>query len=383
VSGAGPAARRLLCLLGSLGVLSSCESYEPRQPPVRPGKVGRQALGLEDASRRSWDQSGPRPLATVVWYPAEGSAREEEWLIGPPWRPLFRAGWSALDAPLLPGPDPLPLLLLSHGTGGAAPQLAWLAEHFACRGFLVAAVNHHGNTAAEEKLTPQGFYLWWERAVDLTRVLDALLADPRWGPRIDRGRIGAAGFSLGGFTVLALAGAETSLSAFEAFCTGPQADTSCQAPPEFPDLLEEVERIQHTDPLVVESLRRHGESYRDSRVRATYAIAPALGMAFTEVSLRAISVPVRIASGDADEIVPPETNGRRVASLIPGASFETVSGGVSHYTFLAECTPQGQRLLPICRDGQGVDRGAVHRQVAEDALAFFAKVFAASQEASR
>ena len=52
----------------------------------------------------------------------------------------------------------------------------------------------------------QGFTLGWERAVDLSKVLDGMLADPEFGPRIDPHRVGAAGFSYGGYTVLELAG---------------------------------------------------------------------------------------------------------------------------------------------------------------------------------
>lgn len=37
------------------------------------------------------------------------------------------------------------------------------------RGYVVAAVNHHGNTSREPYL-PHGFLLWWERAKDLTAV---------------------------------------------------------------------------------------------------------------------------------------------------------------------------------------------------------------------
>ena len=84
--------------------------------------------------------------------------------------------------------------------------MMWLGHYLAARGYIVAAVNHHGNTAAEKQRAAQGFLLYWERAKDLTVVLDKLFADPFFGPRIDRDRIGAAGFSLGGYTVISVAG---------------------------------------------------------------------------------------------------------------------------------------------------------------------------------
>src|SRR5690606_22605903 len=132
------------------------------------------------------------------------------------------------DADVSAAGDRLPLIVLSHGTGGAALTLMWLGQHLAANGFVVAAVNHHGNTAIEERHTAQGFVLWWERAADLSAVIDHMLVDEALGPRIDAGRIGAAGFSLGGYTVLSLAGGITDLEAYEAFCSGPSRDFTCE-----------------------------------------------------------------------------------------------------------------------------------------------------------
>jgi len=87
----------------------------------------------------------------------------------------------------------------------------WLASFLAAQGYVLAGVNHHGNTALES-YTVQGFVCAWERAMDLTAVLDQLLQDPFFASRIDPRRIGAAGFSLGGYTVLALAGGRIDLT---------------------------------------------------------------------------------------------------------------------------------------------------------------------------
>jgi len=97
-------------------------------------------------------------------------------------------------------------VLLSHGTGGSAVQMAWLGMELARHGYIAVAVNHPGNNATEP-YTAEGFALWWERATDLSEVLDGMLADATFGARIDARRVGAAGFSMGGYTVLELAGA--------------------------------------------------------------------------------------------------------------------------------------------------------------------------------
>jgi predicted dienelactone hydrolase len=52
----------------------------------------------------------------------------------------------------------------------------WLGDFLAQHGYIVAAVNHHGNTAAGDQILAQGFALVWERPEDLTAVLTKLLA---------------------------------------------------------------------------------------------------------------------------------------------------------------------------------------------------------------
>ena len=71
-------------------------------------------------------------------------------------------------------------------------------------GYVAAAVNHPGNNPIDG-YTVAGFTLWWERARDLSAVIDGMLADPTLMTRIDAERIGAAGFSLGGYTMIAIA----------------------------------------------------------------------------------------------------------------------------------------------------------------------------------
>lgn len=361
----------LLTLIGTFALAIGCYPTPDakRTPPDRTTKVGRTVRHFLDPARRNWDDTGPRPLTTVVWYPASADSIEQEWLIGPPEREVFSAGWSALDAPMSDDTDTLPLVLLSHGTGGSAIQLGWLAEHLASNGFIAAATNHHGNTAAEDTLMPQGFILWWERSADLSSVLDQLLADPDLGPRIDTSRLAAAGFSLGGCTVLSIAGARFDIEAYEAFCASPAADMTCKSPPEFPEAVERFEEIRNRNARIQESLERHANSFQDERIRSVFAIAPALGMALSEESLREIDIPVRITVGEIDPLASVETNAARVAELIPESRLEVLPG-VDHYVFLAECTHRGKRFLEICHDPAGIDRIGIHDQVARDATSF-------------
>src|SRR5215218_6045273 len=97
-------------------------------------KVGLRTLHLHDDSRANWAKTGPRPLITNIWYPAHAASVESDTLIGPPDAPLFTAGRAAINAEIAPTPTKLPLILLSHGTGGTVMQLGWLACALAQQG---------------------------------------------------------------------------------------------------------------------------------------------------------------------------------------------------------------------------------------------------------
>ena len=324
-------------------------------------------LGVE----RNWRGAKTERLITNLWYPVDPGPKEQALDIGPQGHPIFRGHPAAVDAPLSGALRKYPLILLSHGTGGSAISLDWLAASLAEEGYIVAGVNHPGNNALEP-LTAEGFILWWERAIDVSEVLDAMLADPVFGPRIDATRIGAMGFSLGGYTVLELAGARTDRSAFEQFCRSSAADAVCR-PAEMSQLGTSAANPAEilTSAADQASVARAGASYRDKRIKAVFAIAPALGQAFDTRSLAGIEVPVSLVAGTADITVPPDTNILRIASLMRVASVAMVPGA-SHNTFLDNCFPEAVDELPaLCKDGPGVDRAAIHHQTAQNAQRFF------------
>jgi predicted dienelactone hydrolase len=250
-------------------------------------------------------------------------------------------------------------------------MMAWLGTRLAAHGYIVAAVNHPGNNSLEP-YTTRGFTEWSERATDLSRVLDAMLVDPKFGPRIDQGRIGAAGFSLGGFTVIELAGGIGTVDAYRAFCKSPRADAMCRDQLEFPHLGTWAIITYLTSPRFRASLADSHSSHRDPRIRAVYAIAPALGPAFAPETLQKISVPVEIVAGAADPIVPVGSSAQYFADHISHARLTFYPGGVGHYTFLGTCTDRGKKTIPQpCSDAPGVDRSAIHEDAARRAVDFF------------
>jgi predicted dienelactone hydrolase len=255
-------------------------------------KIGLKRIFYQDPARSNWAGTDPRPLVTDVWYPAVDDAVETDIFIGPPDFPFFKAGKAARDAELLSSRS-YPLILLSHGTGGASLQLGWLASHLTSHGYIVAAVNHHGNNGLEPYVS-KGFLHYWERPKDLTVVLDQLLADQNFGVHIQQDQIGAAGFSLGGYTMIAVAGGRTDIQPMINAFTKSGRDLSREIPPEFTDTAAFMEEFK--------SLSQHtafaDASHRDERIKAVFAIAPVLGEAFSASGLSEIQIPVKIIVGE-------------------------------------------------------------------------------------
>lgn len=344
------------CILAGVSACGQGGGSETAAPEG--AAVGMTRLAYEDPARMSWNGTTPRPLMTQVWYPAAEGSEMTEFVI-PADRPVFTGGFAARDAALAQDQKKRPLVIMSHGTGGSAFQMMWLGRELAARGYIAAAVDHHGNTAAEEDFDPRGFRLPWERALDLSEVISLLLEDETFGPSIDETRISAIGFSLGGYTVTALAGGETDMEKFVAFCAGPDRDTTCEKQAEFPEAGTLFDEMLANDPDLQILFGRYKLDFADPRVSRFIALGPALGQAFTEPSLSRIEAPFLFIAGRADEVAPPLTNAEYLASHIPNASIQLIPDA-GHYVFLNECTPRGRRFVPVCKDPDGVSRASVH-----------------------
>lgn len=332
-------------------------------------KVGLTRRDFIPAELYDWRGANTHALGATIWYPAEANAREGPQWTGPRIVPLFSAGNAARDAEPAPGPR-RPLIVLSHGNGGAAFQLAWLGTGLAGRGYIVVAVNHPGNNALED-YTVEGMSLWWLRAVDLSAIIDAMLVDRTFGSLIDPARIGAAGHSLGGYTVLAVAGGISNPELLEAFCRSPAADVSCKPPQPAAVMRRETLARLKADPDFRRRYSEAGKSYRDERIRAVFAMAPGPGPVFAPDSLEKISLPVSILAGSADEIIPTAAAAEAFARVIPQATLK-IFPKAGHFIFLSTCTLVGSVLFrDTCRDPDGTDREAVHAETIKLAVGFF------------
>ena len=105
-----------------------------------------------------------------------------------------------------PADGPFALVILSHGSGGADLGHWDTAVALAEAGFIAAALVHPRNNFRHDVGDDKRIVLDG-RPRQLSAVIDALLVQPPWPSRIDDSKIGAFGFSAGGYTVLAVLGA--------------------------------------------------------------------------------------------------------------------------------------------------------------------------------
>jgi predicted dienelactone hydrolase len=270
-----------------------------------------EAFTFHDDERPNWSAEGPRPIRAHLWRPVDAKGGT---------------------------------ILVSHGTGGSAEEMEWLTGAFAAAGFLAVAVDHHGNNSVDG-YEPEGFARWWERPRDLSVVLDRLGLDEEQGP------VGAAGFSLGGYTAAALLGARVDAELYAALFPG---TIPAVPPPEYPSLVEEL-RARLSEEDVAGWVADAGRDYSDERVRSAFLVCPAIGRLLDAVSLAAIDRPVAIRSAGADDIAPPEDNADVYAQAIPGAELHSVGEAVGHYAFIGS-NPEGSK---------------VRERVADEAVNFF------------
>jgi predicted dienelactone hydrolase len=126
---------------------------------------------------------------------------------------LTVAVWMPPDAT----PRPLPVILFSHGFRGCNTQSSFLMRALAAAGYVVLAPNHRDATCGklarargpEERFArPNAWteHSYEDRRNDLVTLIDTLRKQVPWSSMIDWSKLGLAGHSLGGYTVLGLAG---------------------------------------------------------------------------------------------------------------------------------------------------------------------------------
>ena len=145
----------------------------------------------------------------MVWYPTNATTERSVYYT------LSFTGQGVYNADPASTCGPRPLVILSPGYGACRSTSSYLTETLARRGYIVASLDHKDSVCAAMKLPPTVDFLnvstWTDanfadRATDVKRALDLMLADPKLGPAIDQTKIGGLGHSLGAYTIFGMAG---------------------------------------------------------------------------------------------------------------------------------------------------------------------------------
>jgi serine aminopeptidase S33 family len=176
--------------------LAAIPAHDPSA--LGPYPVGVKTLDLEDPLR-----AGRRPT-TEVWYPADEAARGgsgESYLFGLLRTSAVRDAARSMTAPRSA------LVLFSHGFRGVRYQSAFLMTYLASHGYVVAAMDHQGNTLFDGSSSAEQSAA--ERLDDMAFVMEAMQArnvDPNdfFHESFDPARVAISGHSFGASMSLVL-----------------------------------------------------------------------------------------------------------------------------------------------------------------------------------
>jgi predicted dienelactone hydrolase len=287
-------------------------------------------------------QAAGEPIAIGIWYASPD-----------PGTPRRGLGFEAAIDGAISG-DGLPLVIISHGYGGGAIGHHDTALALAEAGFVVAAPTHPGDNYQDQSLAGST-RLFTDRPRHIRHVIDYMLTTWPDHARLDPRRVGFFGFSMGGYTGLAVLGASPDARQIRLFCNQQPDAFVCQ-------ILR-----QTSNEVLDESRELDSTGLKDERIKAAVLAAPGYPYAFVPESLSRIAVPIQLWSAARDDRVPSEDVAelRRLLPVPP--EYHSVQGA-EHFAFLPPCSG----ALDICRDAPGFDRAAFHGEFNRAVVDFFA-----------
>lgn len=299
-----------------------------------------------------------RPLNTSIWFPAQSGLSVERIAENP----------AFYGTDVVPSGQPLagkfPLVVISHGYRGNWRNQNWLATTLAQNGYVVVSIDHPGTTTFNQsaELAAQ----WWERPGDLSRLLDWLLTSAEWAEIIDESDITAIGHSLGGWTVMALAGAQFDRSQMLQECTGEASPLVCGLASGLG-----LEVPQEGEPL---------GSLKDDRINRVVSMDLGLARGFARQSLRDLTTPTLILAAGIDTAgLPQADESGFLARYIPRVNHDyIVYPDATHFSFMQLCKPGAVEMIEeedpgdgiVCQDGNDRPREELHQAIAQDIMQF-------------
>lgn len=246
----------------------------------------------------------------------------------------------------------LPLVVISHGRGGTRLGHHDTAEALANAGFVVASFNHPGDTFGDESSSDK-VGIFESRPRDVSRVITHMLDLWKFRKLIDKQSVGVFGFSRGGFTALALAGAVPS-----------QAATASRFCGSWRSFVISFCRQLHSSAGTLTTV------HSDPRVRSVVAVDP-LNL-FGDSSFTTVTGPVQLwaseLGGDGVEMA----HIQFIRERLPRAPEYFVAKGAGHFAFLAPCSEALRKeSKEICEDPKGFDRERWHSTMNQAITAFF------------
>lgn len=300
-----------------------------------------------------------RPLNTAIWYPTQDVS--DTTLIGD--NPAFVGTQIIKDAEIQSGT--FPVVLLSHGYRGNWRNQNWLATELASRGYIVAATDHPGTTSFDQ--SPEQAAKWWERPRDITRTIDYLLSEVQWKQTVNANNIAAIGHSLGGWTVMQLAGAKIDRATFEAECLIYPNPRTCGLSDELG-----LSQAQPSEPS--------NKNLSDPRIQRVVSLDLGLARSFSVGNLNDITVPTLILAAGIDiGDLPQALESGYIAEHMPlNLRRYKVYESATHFSFIQTCKPGAVPMLEeevpgdgiICKDGVDTSRNQLHQLILNDIISF-------------
>jgi|TARA_B110000908_G_C10167848_1_gene409333 predicted dienelactone hydrolase len=257
-----------------------------------------------------------------------------------------------------------PLVIISHGLGGNDWNHHLLASRLVEAGFVVAALRHPDDFLRVGE--PEHSVL---RPLELRSAVDQVLGSEPFSTLIDRNRIGAFGFSAGGYTVLAVAGGLPDRNRIVEHCAIAQND------PEFCIGEEGGERL----PLWLRAKRAFysmpkvdtEQELQDTRIKALVVAAP-VGLLFHDLSR--ITQPTLLIRAGNDQTLRYPYHAQNVHALLPQEHEYMVIENLHHYAFLSPFPDTiASEVGEPAQDPEGFERQEFLVVMNDKITAFFSK----------